>query len=50
MLPMLPMLGLLLAKTAPLLPPLLLRAFFTLMFLLSLSSFLFIALTSPLLH
>ncbi len=49
MLPMLPMLGLLLAKTQPLFQPLLLRAFFTLMFLLSLSSFLFIALPSPLL-
>ncbi|CAK8720748.1 hypothetical protein GCAAIG_10300 [Candidatus Electronema halotolerans] len=49
MLPMLPMLGLLLTKTEPLFPPLLLRAFFTLMFLLSLGSFLFIALPSPLL-
>lgn len=49
MLPVLPMLGLLLARTAPLFQPLLLRAFFTLMFLLSLSSFLFVALTSPLL-
>jgi hypothetical protein len=49
MLPMLPMLGLLLAKTEPLFPPLLLRTFFILMFLLSLSSFIFVALASPLL-
>lgn len=47
MLPVLPMLGLVLSRTAPLFQPLLLRSFFTLMFLLSLGSFLFIALTSP---
>jgi hypothetical protein len=49
MLPLLPMLGLLLARTGPLFPPLLLRALFTLMFLLSLCSFLFVGLASPLL-
>ncbi len=49
MLPILPMLGLLLVKTQPLFPPLLLRALFTLMFLLSLGNFLFVALASPLL-
>ncbi len=49
MLPLLPMLGLLLARTGPLFPPLPLRALFTLMFLLSLCSFLFVGLASPLL-
>ena len=49
MLPLLPMLGLLLARTGPLFPPLLLHALFTLMFLLSLCSFLFVGLASPLL-
>lgn len=49
MLPILPMLGLLLARTGPLFPPVLLRALFTLMFLLSLCSFLFVGLASPLL-
>jgi hypothetical protein len=46
MLPLLPMLGLLLAKTEPLFQPLLLRALFLLMFLLSLGSFLFVGIAS----
>lgn len=49
MLPILPILGLLLARTEPHLPQLPLRALSLLMFLLSLASFLFVGLASPLL-
>ncbi|WP_417909494.1 hypothetical protein [Candidatus Electronema sp. PJ] len=49
MLPVLPMLGVLIARSERLLLPLLLRSFVVLMFILSLCSFMFVGLVSPVL-